>query len=121
MGFEVKEEYIDENRKDILILNTENAKIFLERIEKYKTSAERLRVFLQQSRKSNDDSWYYDFRSSLYVNFDTCKLFSIYSEPASFEEYVPLNWEGKYFDFMGNIPIKERYWIDEENNNLLVR
>lgn len=32
-----------------------------------------------------------------------------------------LNWEGKYFDFMGNIPIKERYWIDEENNNLLVR
>jgi len=80
-----------------LILNTENAKIFLERIEKYKTSTERLRVFLQQSRKSNDDSWYYDFRSSLYVNFYTCKLFSIYSEPASFEEYVPSELGRKIF------------------------
>ena len=69
-GVPVKEEYIDENRKNILILNTENAKFFLNRIKKYKISSRKLRVLLQQSINSNDDSWFYDFRPSLYVNME---------------------------------------------------
>lgn len=118
-GFEVKEEYIDEARKEILILNSSNAKIFLKRIEKLKVESMQLRKLLQKAKNSNDDSWIYDFRPSLYVDFDSRKLFSLYAEPASYEDYVPMNWQGCYFDFMKFIPNNEKYWLDEKHKDLL--
>lgn len=118
-GFEVKEEYIDEARQGILILNSSNAKIFLKRIEKLKIESIQLRKLLQKERTLNDDSWTYDFRPSLYVNFDSRKLFSLYSEPASYENHVPMDWQGCYCDFMKLIPNNEKYWLDEENKDLL--
>lgn len=117
-GFDV-EEYIAEVRKDILILNSDNAKIFLSRIKKYEIEAKELRELLEKSRESNDDSWYYDFRPSLYVNFDSHKLFSLYSEPASYEEYAPQNWEARYIDFMEIIPYEEKYWLNRDCEDLL--
>lgn len=118
-GFEVKKEYIDESRKDLLILDACNVNIFLERVEIYKISTEKLRSLLMQNRTDDDDSWVYDFRPSLYVDFDTRKLYSLYSEPASYEEYVPLNWEGKYFDFLELVPREYRYWQNDVLMNLL--
>ena len=94
-GFEVKEEYIDEARKEILILNSSNAKTFLKRIEKLKIESMQLRKLLQKARNLNDDSWIYDFRPSLYVDFDSRKLFSLYAESASYEDYVPMNCKRK--------------------------
>lgn len=94
IGFETKEEYIDDERKGLLVLNSDNANTFLERIKNYKIEAEQLRELLLQSKDPMDDSWQYDFRPSLYVNFDSCKLFSLYPESASYEEYVPLGWDG---------------------------
>lgn len=118
-GFEVKEEYIDEARKEILILNSSNAKTFLKRIEKLKIESMQLRKLLQKARNLNDDSWIYDFRPSLYVDFDSRKLFSLYAESASYEDYVPMNWQGCYFDFMKLIPNNEKYWLDEKHKDLL--
>lgn len=117
-GFEVKEEYIEEERKNILVLNGETADLFLKRIEKYKIEVEHLRELLKQKRTLKDNSWDYDFRPSLYVNFDTCELFSWYSEPASFEEYVPSNWKGAYRDFMDIIPADMKYWMDKKTDLL---
>lgn len=120
-GFEVKVEYMDKTRKEILILCSSNAKIFLKRIEKLKIESFQLRELLQKARDLSDDSWIYDFRPSLYVDFDSCKLLSLFAEPASYEEYVPMNWQGCYFDFMKLIPDNEKYWLDENNKNLLKR
>lgn len=118
-GFEVKEEYVDETRRGILILNSDNAKLFLKRIESQRIESKRLRELLQKARNVNDDSWFFDYRPSLFVDFDSCKLFSSYSEPASYEEYVPINWQGSYSDFIGLVPDGEKYWLDEHNENLL--
>lgn len=117
-GFDI-EEYIDDVRKDTLIMNSDNVSTFLKRIEIYKIESECLRELLEKRRASNDDSWCYDFSPSLYVDFDSNKLFSLYSEPASYEEYVPTSWEGRYFDFMYIIPYNYKYWLKEEKNLLM--
>jgi hypothetical protein len=48
---------------------------------------------------------------SLYVDFDERKLLSLYSEPASFEDYVPDGWEGRYDNFLHLISERRRYWV----------
>lgn len=118
-GFEIKEEYIDEDRQGLLLLDSDNASIFLERIKEYKVDTEWLHEFLIRRRNSEDESWFYDFCPSLYVDFDKHRLFSLYSEPASYEQYVPLNWEGSYFDFTELVPKEKQYWMSESNEDLL--
>lgn len=120
-GFEIKEEYLDERRQDLLILDSHNINIFLERISEHKISTNELREFLIAGRATEDDSWLYEFRPSLYLDFDNHKLYSLYSEPASYEDYVPINWVGSYFDFLEIVPIKCKYWINEDSVNLLER
>lgn len=120
-GFEIKEEYIDESRQNLLILDSQNISVFLEKISEHKISTNELRKLLIKSREAGDDSWMYQFRPSLYVNFDNHKLYSLYSEPASYEDYVPINWEGSYFDFLELVPITCKYWISEDSVNLLKR
>lgn len=120
-GFEIKEEYLDESRQNLLILDSHNINIFLDRISEHKISTNELRRFLIAGRDTEEDSWMYEFRPSLYVDFDNCKLYSLYSEPACYEEYVPINWVGSYFDFLELVPIKCKYWIDGDSVNLLER
>ncbi len=117
-GYEI-ENFIDDTRKDLLVLSSNNAGQFLREIEKCKFTTNDLRQFLEESINSNDDSWKYDFQPSLYVDFDTQRLFSLYSEPASYEEYVPEKWEAKYIDFMKEIPYIKKYWINKCGTNLL--
>lgn len=55
---------------------------------------------------------------SLLVDFDQKRLVSLFSEPASFEEYVPEDWRGEYRDFLMDIPESERYWITDGQDQL---
>lgn len=118
-GYEVNEDYIDEERKGILILDSDNVELFLDRIKNRKVDAEWLRTYLIQSRDPEDDSWIYDFRPSLYVNFDTHELFSLYPEMVAYENYVPSNWVGKFDDFFDRVPPEQRYWISDTGKYLL--
>lgn len=122
IGFDMGEDEdgIEDERQGLLILNSDNAKIFLERIGNYKFEAGQLRELLIQSKTPTDDTWQFDFLPSLYVNFDTHQLFSLYSEPASYEDYVPSGWEGEYLDFMELIPQNQRYWMRDGYNELLM-
>ena len=52
-----------------------------------------------------------DYKPSLYVDFDKKKLYSMYEEPASYEDYVPIDWYAKYENFLNLIPIEKCYWI----------
>lgn len=90
---------MDESRKNLLILDSKNVSMFLERISECEIFTNELRKPLIKNREVEDDSWIYEFRPSLYVNFDNHKLYSLYSESASYEDYVPVSWEGSYFDF----------------------
>lgn len=46
----------------------------------------------------------------LYIDFDKKELLSMYSEPASYEDYVPFGWKSDSRDFIELIPKEYCYW-----------
>ena len=118
-GYKINLEYIEEERKGLLILDSDNASIFLERIRQDRVDTKWLRTLLTQKTSERDEDYLYDFWPSLYIDFDNQKLISCYPEPASYESYAPPHWEGKYGEFLNLIPKENRYWIDKNENNML--
>ncbi|KHD13337.1 hypothetical protein ACQR2L_05940 [Clostridium butyricum] len=110
LGYEIKEEYIDERRKNLLILDTKNADIFLSRIKKDKVLSSQLREALLELQKNEEEKWRYNYMPSLYIDFDKKELLSMYSEPASYEDYVPFGWKSDFRDFNELIPKEYFYW-----------
>lgn len=110
----------DDERKGIEFLDERSFMEFAPRINKYSVSTDELRELLKLNllTKSIEDT-YYSFLPSLYVNFDRRELYSLYSEPASYEDFVPNNWKGVYEDFLFVINKKEKYWLDENGLNML--
>lgn len=105
VGYEIKEEYIDERRRDLLYLDEDNTLLFIKRIESDECSTFVLReLFLKGQRKD-------DYKPSLYVDFDKKIFYSMYMEDASYEDYIPIGWEAKYENFLDLIPEKDCYWV----------
>ena len=105
IGCEIKEEYIDERRKDLLCIEEDNVLLFLKRIEEDECSTGDLKKYFLQNQEEDD------YKPSLYVDFDKKLLYSMYIEPASYEDYAPVGWNAKYKNFLNIIPIEKRYWI----------
>ena len=63
-------------------------------------------------------SWYYDFYPSLLIDFDRKVLYNGDPEGTAYEDYVPKGWRGFYEDFLNQVPIDDRYWIDESGIDL---
>ena len=97
-------EYIDEKRKDLLCIEENNVLLFLKRIEEDECSTGDLKNLFLQNQEEDD------YRPSLYVDFDKKLLYSMYIEPASYEDYVPVGWNAKYKSFLDIIPAEKRYW-----------
>ncbi|MBL1230389.1 hypothetical protein IW492_14235 [Enterococcus sp. BWB1-3] len=117
-GYSINIDYIDESRKNNLVLDTSNALDFLNLIQENEATVEELRESLLKSKSDVDDSWKYDYRPSLYVNFDKKILYSNYSEPSSYEDYAPEFWDSKYKDFENEIPSSKKYWLSHNGDNL---
>ena len=108
IGYEIKEEYIDERRRDLLYLDESTAQHFMERIEPERCSADTLKELINVG----DDRFFEsDFYPSLYIDFDKREMFSMYQEYAAYENYAPVGWNAKYEDFLGIIPKEKQYWI----------
>ncbi|WP_143318537.1 hypothetical protein [Clostridium sp. HBUAS56017] len=110
LGYEIKEEYIDERRKNLLILDTKNADIFLSRIKKDIVLSSDLREELLELQNNGEEKWRYNYMPSLYIDFDKKELLSMYSEPASYEDYVPFGWKSDFRDFIELVPKEYCYW-----------
>lgn len=121
LGIEIQDNNKPEERIGIKVLDNENVAIFLQRINKYRTSKDELNYLLLENikNKSGEDDLL-DFCPVLLINFDNKTLYSMFPEPASYEEYVPKGWSVKYEDFSELIPKSEKYWIDKSNTNLLL-
>ena len=121
LGIEIQDNNEPEERIGIKVLDNENVAIFLQRINKYRTTKDELNYLLLENikNKSEEDDLL-DFSPVLLINFDNKALYSMFPEPASYEEYVPKGWSGKYEDFSELIPKSEKYWIDKSNTNLLL-
>ena len=110
LGYDIKEEYIDEKRKNLLVLDTNNANIFLDRIKDDMIQSSELRKICLEAQNKEKETWKYNYMPSLYVDFDRKELFSIYSEPASYEDYVPPGWKSDFKSFVDLIPKEYCYW-----------
>lgn len=104
IGYEIKEEYIDERRRDLLCIEENNLLLFLKRVEKDECSTEDLRELFLLNQEDDD------YKPSLYVDFDKKLFYSMYIEPASYEDYVPVGWKAKYENFLDIIPADRCYW-----------
>ncbi|MGL4382910.1 MAG: hypothetical protein ACRCTA_04250 [Bacilli bacterium] len=118
-GFDSSNHFEDEFRKGLDILDQNNAMVFLERINRFKISTSKLNELLLIETQSSNNDWIFNFRPSLFVNFDLRQFYSLYSEPASYEYYAPINWYSTYDDFTNLIPLDERYWLDVNNEDIL--
>ncbi|EPY2273416.1 hypothetical protein ACXAUS_002278 [Clostridium sporogenes] len=121
LGISVEDEYEADEREGIKVLNSENIDIFLQRINKDIATKEDLKCFLCKCIKNKTErDEILNYSPVLLVDFDDKILYSMFPEPASYEEYVPEEWKGKYEDFTELIPESQKYWIDEFNNNLFL-
>lgn len=111
---------IEDERSDIEMLDEYSIIDFTSKINKYAVASEELRALLKLNllTQSKEDV-IYTFSPSLYINFDKKELYSLYSEPASYENFVPENWTGVYEDFSSKIASEDKYWHDENGMNLL--
>ena len=91
-------------RKNIKILDVNNIEEFLGQIKDQLYSSIELQRLLKEKRAKL---------------FDHKTLYSLFPEPASYEDYVPDTWEGKYEDFTQYISSENIYWINESGQNLL--
>jgi len=100
-------------RFDIPILNEKSAATFLNEIKEYKVNMSKLNelVVALDLNKTKRKQIIMEFVPSLFIDFDSKLLLSLFPEPASFEEYVPNGWSGIYEDFLHRIPLEERYWM----------
>lgn len=112
------DEYIEPERKGMEILSSENAELFLKRIESYKADSSTLLKLFKDKIESVDEEDVLDFSPSFLVNFDQKTFYSLFPEPASFEEYVPSDWKGTYEDFTALVPEIEKYWVNKDGESL---
>lgn len=105
IGCEIKEEYIDERRRNMLCLEGDCTLLFLKRIAEDECSTSDLKKLFFNNEEEDE------YKPSLYVDFDKKILYSMYVEPASYEDYVPIDWCAKYENFLDLIPVEKCYWI----------
>ena len=109
-----------DERKDIEVLNEHTFTLFINRINKYSVSTVELRELLKEELEvTSVEDAFYSFLPSLYINIAERELYSMYSEPSSYEDYVPKYWKGEYEDFIALIDRKDKYWFDENGTDLL--
>lgn len=109
----------DDERYGILVLSEKNIQLFLPRIAKYAATVDDLQEYLKLSMEiDTPDDVFYEYMPSLYIDFDEKTLYSMYTEPASFENYVPANWRGYHQDFLDLIEPRERFWF--ENDSMII-
>ena len=104
----------NDERYGILVLSEENIELFLPRISKYAAPTDELREYLKLAMETETQNVFFEYMPSLYINFDEKTLYSMYTEPASFENYVPANWQAHYQDFLDLIEPRERFWYEND-------
>ena len=105
-------------RFGIKVVDTQTKDVFLDSIQDYHVDS----CDLHNMLVAEED---YDvklaYNPSILINFNVRVLFSHYSEPESFEEFVPDGWRGIYQNFESLIPQEERYWLDKSGKSLICR
>ncbi|EJO5347051.1 hypothetical protein NRP93_001119 [Clostridium botulinum] len=115
VAFEIKGykiELVEDERMGFDVLTKEGYSIYKDKIKKYKVSYEELKEYYQLFQLTKQP--YDDVREILpvfYINFDKDIFYSFYTEPGSYEDYIPNGWQGILTEeFEKIIPSNMVYW-----------
>lgn len=111
-GFDIRNRDDFSDRFHIEVVNENTVENFLNQINDLEVTTEDLKAILEQQTYAQIS----DMFPSLYLDFDGKKLVSCYPEPASYEEYVPDGWLGRYEEFLEDVPEGCRYWVIRGEN-----
>jgi hypothetical protein len=108
-----------EIRGGLDVVDEPQAAEFLRMMNAYRVETNALRVELKRRIPTADSLGdICEWLPAILVDFDSRLLVSYYSEPFSFEKYVPDFWEGRYGKFYDLVPNEQKYWL-ENGNDLL--
>ena len=113
-GFQITLDMVDDARKDLLILDTDNVQLFEKKLLAFKATTAGLQEFMNMAKEEDEEEWRYDYSPSLYFNFDHKIMYSSYREYANYEGYVPNGWHSAYKSFLEDIPYPFRYWESQD-------
>lgn len=105
-------------RFDIGILDNSTVEDFLKHMKKYRTTVTTLTKEIEKYIPLKDWDEVCHLFPTLYIDFDKQKIFSLYPESLSFEDYVPTGWTGEYEDFYNLIPMDQKYWVIDSVDHL---
>lgn len=92
-------------RWGIEVLDSDTASEFFSCLFHCRYSADELRSLRAIAR----DDQKRDYFPALYIDFDSCKMYSLYPESENFEKFVPDGWTGESRDFTSMIPADKRF------------
>lgn len=94
LGKKTEERYIDEEREGLEILDQNNIDMFESRMEQYRVTYQELldyfEIYPEQLYYKNATEILPEF----YIDFDMKIFYSLFTEPGSYEYYIPKNWQG---------------------------
>lgn len=94
LGKKVGERYIDKEREGLEILDHNNIDIFENRMKQYRVTYQELLDYFE----THPEQLYYrnntEVLPEFYIDFDTKIFYSYFTEPGSYEYYIPEDWQG---------------------------
>ena len=93
---QVIETHEEGERKGYEILNNNNIDLFQEKMREYEVSFLELKEFYNIYSEVYLDNKQIDITPSFYIDFDSKMFISYFSEPGSYEDFIPNDWNGKY-------------------------
>ncbi|MBC2398781.1 hypothetical protein BD780_000886 [Clostridium tetanomorphum] len=111
-GYEIPE-YEDDIRYGFSILSEKNIVSFLARVVNFKVSKEELKeYYIIYKELYGDIDVHYAATPIFYIDFDKREFYSFFTEPGSYEKYIPYGWNG--YDKAGKydkyVPSEMKYW-----------
>lgn len=107
------------HRFGIAVVNQETAHEFVSKMTPFLVPGSVLKEEFLLVHEIADD-WFdiAEYLPVVFVDFDSRRVWSIYTGSPSLEEYVPKGWEGFSEGFFDRIPSEVAYWVVDGTNSL---
>lgn len=111
LGYEVPE-IDDDDRFGILVVDDTSVERFVSAMEQFEVPKDDLAMRLKLEFPGAESWWDVEHLFPVVsVDFDKKHLAAFYSFGTAFEKYVPDGWTSSFEDFSDQLPIVERYWV----------
>lgn len=107
---------VEPRRKGFIILDKENWPEFEKESADLKVTRNQLSELILQNLPITSWDEKGELFPSLFIDFDSKTLFSLFPELLAFEKYIPDGWTGEFENFYELIPEFEKYWKIDGND-----